>query len=205
MGWPKESDTAEKAAGQLDAAQAVTAEEAEEKVESAQADQLEHLQEVAEKGAKVAKSKSPEDTGDLGYCTVWVGTTEERSSTTDDVPSKAVEEDWQLMQPDAGIAVIYFPFLKNPKVEGVDPVTCDYMSTWNFVYTPEDIDNVVKLARANYDEGKEQTRRCVRAVYERKKKKREERESEERNKRWRRKVRLGIVGKKGEGDHFHLT
>jgi cytosolic phospholipase A2 len=42
-------------------------------------------------------------------------------------------------------------------------------------------------------------------VYERKKKKREARESAERESRWRRKVRLGIVGKKGEGDHFHLT
>jgi phospholipase A2 len=116
-----------------------------------------------------------------------------------------VKEDWQLMEPDAGIAVIYFPFLSNPKVEGVDPVTSEYMSTWNFVYAPEDIDHVVALARANFDEGRERTRRCVRAVYERKKKKREERENREKELRWRRKVRLGIVGKKGEGDHFHLT
>lgn len=109
------------------------------------------------------------------------------------------------MQPDAGIAVVYFPFMSNPKVEGVDPVTSEYMSTWNFVYTAEDIDKVVALARANFEEGEEQTRRCVRAVYERKKKRRQEHESAEREARWRRKVRLGIVGRKGEGDHFHLT
>jgi phospholipase A2 len=109
------------------------------------------------------------------------------------------------MHPNAGIAVVYFPFMKNPKVTGVDPETSDYMSTWNFVYTPEDVDSVVALARANFDEGKERTRRCVRAVYERKKKQREEAEKAERDRRYRRKVRLGIVGKKGEGDHFHLT
>jgi phospholipase A2 len=116
-----------------------------------------------------------------------------------------VKEDWDLMQPDAGIAVIYFPFLSNPKVEGVDPRTSEYMSTWNFVYTPDEIDSVVALARANFEEGREQTRRCVRAVYERKKKKREDRENAEKAQRFRRKTRLGIVGKKGEGDHFHLT
>jgi phospholipase A2 len=202
VGWPKGTDTAEKTAGQLDDAQASTAAEAESKIEEAKADQIEHLKDVERSPAKVSNGKDVDDSGDLGYCTIWVGTTEERSGPTDDVPSKAVEEDWQLMEPDAGIAVVYFPFLSNPKVEGVDPVISEYMSTWNFVYTPDNIDKVVALARANFEEGKERTRRCVRAVYERKKKKREEREAEERSMRWRRKVRLGIVGKKGEGDHF---
>ncbi|PBP28884.1 putative cytosolic phospholipase A2 zeta [Diplocarpon rosae] len=191
-GWPKQSDTAENTAGQLEEAQATSVAEAETKVEDAQADQVNH-------------SKDDDASGDLGYCTIWVGTTEERSSATENVQSKAVKEDWQLMEPDAGIAVIYFPFLSNPKIPDVDPVTSDYMSTWNFVYTPEDIDNVVALARANFEEGQEKTRRCVRAVYERKKRKREAHEKRERELRWRRKVRLGIVGKKGEGDHFHLT
>jgi phospholipase A2 len=204
-GWPRQSDTIEKTTGQLDEAQASTAAEADAKLEDAKADQIEHLKDIEKEGKKASNSHDDDDSGDLGYCTIWVGTTQERSSSTEDVPSKAVKEDWQLMEPDAGIAVIYFPFLSNPKVEGVDPVTSDYMSTWNFVYTPDDIDNVVALARANFKEGKERTRRCVRAVYERKKKKREERESAEREMRWRRKVRLGIVGKKGEGDHFHLT
>ena len=205
VGWPKERDSIEKTTGQLDEAQASTAAEADAKLEEAKADQTEHLRDVEENGKKVSNSQDDDDFGDLGYCTVWVGSTQERSSSTDDVPSKAVKEDWELMEPDAGIAIVYFPFLSNPKVEGVDPVTSDYMSTWNFVYTPEDIDNVIALARANFDEGRERTRKCVRAVYERKKKKREARESAEREIRWRRKVRLGIVGKKGEGDHFHLT
>jgi phospholipase A2 len=92
--------------------------------------------------------------------------------------------------------------LPNEKVDGVDPKTSDYLSTWNFVYTPEQIDKVVALARANFDEGREQTKRAVRAVYERKKAKRLERETEERLNRKRRKLRSGILGRKlGEGDH----
>ncbi|KAH6673790.1 putative cytosolic phospholipase A2 zeta [Halenospora varia] len=202
VGWPKETDTAEKTAGQLDEAQASTTKEANIKLEMAKQDQEQQAKYLLAEPSADSK-KGPND---LGYCTIWVGTTQERSSTTeDDVPSKAVQEDWELMEPDAGIAIIYFPFLSNPKVEGVDPTTSEYMSTWNFIYTPEDIDNAVALARANFEEGKERTRRCIRAVYERKKKKRVEKEAADKEARWRRKVRLGIVGKKGEGDHFHLT
>ncbi|RDW79648.1 hypothetical protein BP6252_04286 [Coleophoma cylindrospora] len=206
-GWPKGSDTAEKTAGQLDAAQAATASEAEDKVMAAKLDQAEHPVNDAHKDhSQNSNGESDQQkNGDLGYCTIWVGTTEERTTDLeeDQTPqSKTVEEDWQLMEPDAGIAVVYFPFMKNPKVEGVDPVTSDYMSTWNFVYTPENIDNVVALAQANFEEGKERTRRCVRAVYERKKRIREEREKAEKYERFRRKMRMGVVGKKGEGDHF---
>ena len=205
LGWPKSMDTAEKTAGQLDKAQAKTAAEAETKLRDAKSDQEEHLKDVINSSETAPNSQDAADSGDLGCCTVWVGTTEERSTSSDEPHSKAVAEDWQLMEPDAGIAVVYFPFLSNPKVEGVDPMTSEYMSTWNFVYTPDEIDKVVALARANYNEGAERMRDTVRAVYERKKRKREERESEKKAARWRRKVRLGIVGKKGEGDHFHLT
>jgi phospholipase A2 len=205
-GWPKESDTAEKTAGQLDEAQAATAAEADDKVEEAKAEQKDHLDELAKQNNKESKDQQEKrnqgDPGDLGYCTVWVGTTQEREHTDTSTapPSKAVAEDWQLMEPDAGITVVYFPFLSNPEVENVDPVTAPYMSTWNFIYTPEDIDNVVRLARANFEEGRERTRRTIRAVYERKKKLREEREGAERDERFRRKMRLGIIGKNGA--HF---
>ncbi|RDL33612.1 Lysophospholipase [Venustampulla echinocandica] len=200
-GWPKPTDSPEETGRQLDEAEPSTAAEAQSKLEEAKQDQNQH----PGGQSKETTSDSKKGPSDLGYCTVWVGTTEERSSTTDDVPSKAVEEDWQLMEPNAGISVVYFPLLSNPKVEGVDPETSDYMSTWNFIYTSDQVDQVVALAKANFAEGQEKTRRCVRAVYERKKKNREERESKEREARFRRKMRLGVVGKKGEGDHFYLT
>jgi cytosolic phospholipase A2 len=207
-GWPKESDSAEKTAGQLDEAQAATAAEADEKIEEAKAEQKDHLSGLAKQNDRESKNlqekRDNENLGDLGYCTVWVGTTEEREliDTSTSPPSKAAAEDWQLMEPNAGITVVYFPFLSNPKVEHVDPVTSPYMSTWNFIYTPEDIDNVVRLARANFEEGRERTRKTIRAVYERKKRLREEREGAERHEAFRRKLRLGIVRKTGEGDHL---
>jgi phospholipase A2 len=109
---------------------------------------------------------------------------------------------WQLMEPDAGIAVVYLPFLANDKVPGVDPVASDHMSTWNFIYAPDQVDSAVALARANYQEGQAQIRATVRAVYERKRKKRLEREAEARTEKRRRRMRLGLVGHLGPGDHF---
>ena len=113
-GWPQ---NAEKAAVQLEEAQVKTVAEADSKIEDAKADQIEHLKDVGNRGSKAANRSDEEDAGDLGYCTIWVGT---KSSTTEKTPSRSVKEDWELMEPDAGIAVIYFPFLSNPRVEGVD-------------------------------------------------------------------------------------
>ncbi|KAK2066830.1 hypothetical protein P8C59_000613 [Phyllachora maydis] len=147
--------------------------------------------------------------GELGYCTVWVGTTQERTSSPPPPPSRALDHEdarsWHhtLGAPDAGLAVVYLPFLANEaRVPGVDPAASEYMSTWNFVYTPEQIDRVVALARANYAEGRARIRATVRAVYERKRRLRLEREEGARRERFRRSVRSGMVGKLGEGDHF---
>lgn len=69
-----------------------------------------------------------------------------------------------------------------PHPNSIDPQKDDFLSTWNFVYTPEQIDSVVGLAKANFEQGKDQTRRVVRAVYERKKSDRLRREEEEHRK-----------------------
>jgi phospholipase A2 len=212
IGWPKATDSTEKIKQQLDDAQAGTAADADTKLARAQQEQAAHRAESnAQSASTMASDKvkaqhdqsHPEDS-DLGYCTVWVGTTEERSSEPPP-PCKALTNDtaWQLTEPHAGLALIYLPFIANPdKVEGVDPAQNDYMSTWNFVYTPEQIDNVVALARANYAEGKDQIKACVRAVYERKRKIREQSEVNARRERHRRLMRRGVFGKLGEGDHF---
>lgn len=204
LGWPKASSTAEANASQLEEASAKTVDEAEVKLEEAKDDQDAHLTDVIESKV-VPESTDAADIGDLGYCTVWVGTTEERSTSSDVPVSKAVEDHWQLTHPHAGIAVVYMPFLSNPKVPDVDPTTSDYMSTWNFIYTPEQVDSVIALAQANFSESQEQLKGTVRAVYMRKKQQREAREQVDKEERRRRKVRLGLVGKLGEGDHFHLT
>ncbi|OOQ88097.1 putative phospholipase A2 (PlaA) [Penicillium brasilianum] len=70
-----------------------------------------------------------------------------------------------------------------PQPSTIDPDVDDFLSTWNFIYTPEQIDSVVGLAKANFSQGEDQVRRVVRAVYERKKSDRLRREEEESRKR----------------------
>lgn len=191
-GWPPEGESTEQVSEDMEIAEAASVAHSPRTLKSIQSKQGGSMQE-------------------LGHCTVWVGTTQERDEYMDDPTTHRLEadvsDDWHLMNPDAGIALIYFPFLKNDKVPGVDPNTSDFMSTWNFVYTSEEIDKVVNLARANFDEGKEQTRKTIRAVWERKKAKRLRREKEERETARLSRVQRGYAairrnGDVGHGDHF---
>ncbi|KFY38247.1 hypothetical protein V495_06682 [Pseudogymnoascus sp. VKM F-4514 (FW-929)] len=227
-GWPKQEDSSEQAAAQLEDAQVASAAEADARLNEAKAEaKADHKAHDKDARADASKDKADKsdagkdkeaadsdnntaDNGDLGHCNVWVGSTQEREHTdqshapqskSEEPESKAELEEWQLMKPDAGIAVVYFPLIPNKKLEGVEPETSPYMSTWNFIYTPEDVDNVVGLAKANFDEGKERTRRVVRAVYERKKRAREEREGKEREAVFKRNMKLGAVGEDGGQEH----
>jgi phospholipase A2 len=56
-----------------------------------------------------------------------------------------------------------------PYPSTINPEVDDFLSTWNFIYTPEQIDSVIGLAKANFAQGEEQVKRVVRGVYERKK------------------------------------
>ncbi|KAK4454327.1 acyl transferase/acyl hydrolase/lysophospholipase [Podospora aff. communis PSN243] len=217
IGWPKATAPPSTAAKELDQAQAESGPDVDEKLTSAQVDQAARQIEAGEtstpspapgpdlsspsndKADQVEKAAQAAE--ELGYCTVWVGRTQERTSEPPPPPIDDTSS-WRLMEPDAGIAVVYLPYLANDKVPGVDPATSEYMSTWNFIYTPEQIDSAVALARANYNEGRSRIKVTVRAVYERKKRRRLEREAEAKTERRRKRMRLGIVNKIGHGDHF---
>ena len=200
LGWPKEDAAKQQTQQELEVAQSTTPQEAAVRDAEAREEQREsqnRTQEAVESG-----TVADPDSADLGYCTIWIGSTAERSSPSSpssEIPSKrfapSSEYNWSPLEPDTGIAVVYFPFLPNPKVEGVDPNTSEFMSTWNFVYTPEQIDKVVALARANFEEGKEQTRACVRAVWERKRNERLRKEARMTTEKWRRRI-------EEHGDHF---
>ncbi|KAF5133619.1 Cytosolic phospholipase A2 zeta [Metarhizium anisopliae] len=177
IGWPKAGESVEETTMQLVDAEASSSQEAARRVQQAKQDQ-ESLRQTAGSIAKDPQaddkeaiySPGNEEAGDLGYCTIWVGTTQERSPHPPP-PAKAINDTnkWQLTEPNAGLAVVYLPFLANKKGPNISPGTTDFLSTWNFVYTPDQIDSVVDLARANYNEGRNQIRSTVRAVYERKK------------------------------------
>lgn len=197
-GWPRPSSKPQENAQALAEAQATTPQEAATKLAEAREDNRQAKD--SPESPTTGDAPDAEETA-LGPCSVWVGTKAERSSDEEPPPSKRLAWDnpddstFRLTQPEAGIAVIYFPLLPNPKVEGVDPDKSDYMSTWNFIYTPDQIDKVVALARANFHEGADVTKRTVRAVYERKRKVRLEKEAQTQLKAWRHKFRE-------TGDHF---
>jgi cytosolic phospholipase A2 len=199
-GWPQPSTKPTEAARALNEAEATTTQEAATKVAEARESQRQTASETA--SAVNQNTTTDSSSPDLGYCTIWIGSKAERITSTEPPPSKRLdptapesETAFHLMHPSAGLTLIYFPFLPNPKVPGVDPDTSDFMSTWNFIYTPDQIDQVIALARANFEEGREQTRRCVRAVYERRRDQRLQREAGERRSRVRRRLWES-------GDHF---
>ena len=103
-GWPPDDESMEDLQKDLDRAQAKSEQQAQEKLEEAKDKSTED-----KKGGKKSK--------DLGYCNIWVGTTEERTSDSAHPEPKQVDEDWELMHPESGITVVYFPFLANPKMQ----------------------------------------------------------------------------------------
>jgi phospholipase A2 len=184
-GWPPQSNEESQTVQQLDDAQA----------------DLEKVNQVLAGTRDVQGERE-----DLGFCNVWVGSIQERQEYMDEPPSRRVkseEDERHLMDEHAGVTLIYLPFIANDKVPGVDPMKSDFMSTWNFVYTPEEIDKVVALARANYEEGKEQTRRTIRAIWQRKKMLRLQRNEQDKEMRLRYRFR-DVDGGDGVGhwDHF---
>lgn len=220
-GWPKAERPKATTAEELDFAETASVQQAAGKIADAREEKRKNLLEETNttqssdgKTDQDDDEQSPKDPStDLTYCNIWVGTTLERTSTKEPPPSKRLftsssqcpstatsssnneDDDWHLTSPNAGLALIYFPFLPNPSVGGVDPNTSEFMSTWNFIYTPEQIEKVVSLARANFREGEEKVKRVVRAVYERKKARRMETERRVLDRRWRGRW-------KKEGDHF---
>ena len=178
-GWPTAASKPQENAKALDEAQATSPQEAATKL--AEAREKDREQKAAKNSFESPTTGSaPDAASALGPCTVWLGSRAERSITEGTPPSKSLEwempnpEDpnsatFHLMQPEAGIAVVYFPLLPHPDVPNVDPDKSDFLSTWNFIYTPEQVDSVVELARRNFGEGEEMVKRTVRAVYERRK------------------------------------
>ena len=190
-GWPKRSAKPEENVKALTEAQASSPQQASDKLAEAKEEEMEK-----DKAAKASQIRSgaPAES-DIGACNIWVGSKEERASDDEPPPSKRISWDdpddstFELTKPDAGVTVIYFPLLPNKKVPDVDPDKTEFLSTWNFIYTPEQVDKVVELAKTNFDEGADATKSTIRAVYERKKKLRTEAENKDRIKNLKRKLR----------------
>ncbi|KAJ9614652.1 hypothetical protein H2200_002789 [Cladophialophora chaetospira] len=208
-GWPIASSKPQENAKALKEAEANSPQEAAMKLAAAREENREEKSDVTPPSGGKGNAQESPTTGSapdaastLGPCTIWVGSKAERSSDGEPPPSKTLDWDvsdidtsnrsspqFDLMNPDAGIAVVYFPLLPHPDVPDVDPDKSDFLSTWNFIYTPEQVDKVVELARTNFREGEDKVKRTVRAVYERKKRERLEREDNSKRREWRWRMR----------------
>lgn len=173
-GWPKQSSREVQLSTQLSAADATTA--------TKQVKDDDQQQTPSSSPPTKPSPSSTPSTPDLTYCNIFLSHPSPLPTSPHPVPGTRIlsipsSSFSPLCSPTSGTTVIYFPFLPNPaKAPGIDPATSDFLSTWNFIYTPDQIDSVVGLAKANFEEGREMTREAVRAVWERKKGMRLERE-----------------------------
>ena len=113
LGWPKASNKPEETVQQLEEAENSSGQEAAVKIAEAREARRKHDNETEK--VTDSKNKLDLDENDLGYCTVWVGMTEERIA--DKVPTfskRLFQEDepkseFALMEPNAGLRRRLFP------------------------------------------------------------------------------------------------
>ncbi|KAI8878564.1 FabD/lysophospholipase-like protein [Backusella circina FSU 941] len=67
------------------------------------------------------------------------------------------------------ITLVYLPLIVNGDYDpDFDPQTAEFCSTWNFVYSPEQVNKLHGLGEANIKQNKDKIREVFRAVWERK-------------------------------------
>ncbi|KKA18312.1 Cytosolic phospholipase A2 [Rasamsonia emersonii CBS 393.64] len=109
----------------------------------------------------------------LLYAQVYDGTPAERPATVVDSYGHTVTN------PPAPVCyadntMIYMPLLPNERaVPGFDPSTAKFSGSYNLVWTPEQIEMLVKVAAANFAAGHDRIRRVLLETYEKKKARRE--------------------------------
>ncbi|KAK9475720.1 acyl transferase/acyl hydrolase/lysophospholipase [Lipomyces japonicus] len=131
----------------------------------------------------------------LGPVSIWSGTMDDADDNHVVVEpgriSTQQELDARVSSVTAGLTLAYCPLIPNhAAVPGVDPDSSPYMSTWNFIYSPDQVANVVALAQENFAAGQDDIRHVVRLIYERKRRNRLSNEQRDRES-WRGKVLHG--------------
>lgn len=115
-------------------------------------------------GAGWPKQKCRDHSDDkypLGSCTIF------ESQTKEDVNTDSVTK--TVKKKRRPITLAYFPFIVNKKFDpDFDPQEKEFCSTWNFVYTPNQVDKVTNLAEANWNDNLEKIRCILKKVWEKK-------------------------------------
>lgn len=125
------------------------------------------------KKEKSSKSKYP-----LYTCTVFESTSSEttpaNNANTDDTASIKTT----YPENTNPITLVYFPLIVNDNYDpDFDPQHAEFCSTWNFVYTFEQVEKLHCLAEANVKDNLEKVRKVVKETWKRKRNKRLKREN----------------------------
>lgn len=71
--------------------------------------------------------------------------------------------------------MIYMPLLPNERaVKDFDPSTAKFSGSYNLVWTPEQVDTLIKVCIANYEDGEETVKEALHEAWQRKKVRREQ-------------------------------
>lgn len=96
----------------------------------------------------------------LGSCTIFEAKTKE--VVKDESKSKSIKK----VNP---ITLAYFPFIVNTAYDpDFDPQEAEFCKTWNFVYTPQQVEKVTGLAEANWTDNLEKIKGILKKTWERK-------------------------------------
>jgi phospholipase A2 len=125
--------------------------------------------------SQIAKKRSKYG---LGHCTVFASSASEttmegkgKNEANDSSGTTVYRDD---INP---ITVVYFPLIGNDRYDPeYDPQENDITTTWNFVYSPDQVTKLHGLAETNWNENIDKVRQVLRGVWERKRKLRERQE-----------------------------
>lgn len=114
------------------------------------------------------------------YAQLYDGTPSARPATVEDSYGKTVPTPpAPLFTHDC--TMIYMPLLPNEKaVPDFDPSTAKFSGSYNLVWTPEQVETLVEVCRANFRDGEGTVKEALREAWESKKRSREGRERVER-------------------------
>lgn len=128
------------------------------------------------KPSTTKESKQEEPKYALDTCTVFESSSSETIPSSDDDASKSTTT---TSYPDNTnpITLVYFPLIVNENYDPeFDPQTAEFCSTWNFVYSSEQVNKLHGLAEANVKDNLEKVRKVIKETWKRKRDERLKRE-----------------------------
>ncbi|GAA5807883.1 hypothetical protein MFLAVUS_001263 [Mucor flavus] len=122
---------------------------------------------------KTKESCKPTSKYTLNTCTVF------ESSSSETTPDKNDDSSTMTTYPENTnpITLVYFPLIVNENYDPeFDPQSAEFCSTWNFVYTSEQVNKLHELAEANVKDNLEKVRKVFKDTWKRKRDERLKRE-----------------------------